>query len=83
MREMTKQMKAFYLDEACKHANFLAEKVFKPAFIMAFVHGARHGREDLLNELNAKEILHAKKERMRIEFNKDVKGCACGECSDE
>ena len=29
-----------------KHADFLCDKVFKPAFIMAFIHGAKHAQED-------------------------------------
>ena len=35
-----------------KHADFLCDKVFKPAFIMAFIHGAKHGREDIKKENN-------------------------------
>ncbi len=29
-----------------KHADFLCDKVFKPAFIIAFIHGAKHAQED-------------------------------------
>ena len=33
------------------HADFLCEKVFKPAFIMAFIHGAKH-----MDELHGLEV---------------------------
>ena len=33
MSEMPKEMKELYLDEANKHADFLVEKVFKPALV--------------------------------------------------
>jgi hypothetical protein len=35
-----------YKKIAQEHADFLCEKVFKPAFVMAFVHGAKHMKED-------------------------------------
>lgn len=57
MSEMPKELKEHYLDEANKHADFLAEKVFKPAFIMAFIHGSKHGREDIMRELKEKGML--------------------------
>ena len=47
MSELTQEQKEFYEDQAIKHAEFLCEKVFKPAFVMAFVHGVKHGREDV------------------------------------
>jgi len=50
MSELKPEQKEYYLDQADKHANFLAEKVFKPAFVMAFIHGVKHGREDLIKE---------------------------------
>ena len=52
--EMPEELKDYYLKEAEAHADFLCNKVFKPAFIMAFVHGVKHGREDLQKE-NAKD----------------------------
>jgi len=52
MSEMKEQLTKHYLEEANKYADFLCEKVFKPAFIMAFIHGAKHGREDILKEQN-------------------------------
>lgn len=52
MSELTSEQKEYYLDIADKHANFLTEKVFKPAFLIAFIHGVKHGREDLSKELN-------------------------------
>ena len=50
MSEMKKDLQEHYTEEAKKHADFLCEKVFKPAFMMAFIHGAKHGREDVLKE---------------------------------
>ena len=40
------EQKEYYKKEAEHHADFLCDKVFKPAFIMAFIHGVKHGRED-------------------------------------
>lgn len=57
MSEMSKELKDRYLDEANKHAHFLTEKVFKPAFIMAFIHGAKHGRDDLLKEQHVSDCV--------------------------
>lgn len=51
MSEMSQELKDYYLKEADNHADFLTEKVFKPAFIMAFIHGVKHGREDMEEEL--------------------------------
>ena len=51
MSELSLEQKEQYLDEADKHANFLCDKVFKPAFVMAFIHGVKHGREDMMEEL--------------------------------
>lgn len=56
MSEMSKEMKERYLKEADDHANFLAEKVFKPAFVMAFIHGVKHGRKDLADELKMPQM---------------------------
>ena len=51
MSELSLEQKEQYLDEADKHANILCDKVFKPAFVMAFIHGVKHGREDMMEEL--------------------------------
>ena len=51
MSELSSEQKERYLDEADKHANFLCDKVFKPAFVMAFIHGVKHGRVDMMEEL--------------------------------
>ena len=48
---MTSEQREHYEFEANKHADFLCEKVFKPAFIMAFIHGAKHGRQNLTEEI--------------------------------
>ena len=50
MSEMKEDLQKHYTEEAQKHVDFLCDKVFKPAFMMAFIHGAKHGREDLLKE---------------------------------
>jgi len=69
MEKLTSEQKEYYLSEADKHATFLAEKVWKPAFVMAFVHGIRHGREDATAEMNAKLALHCKKADLKDELN--------------
>lgn len=69
MSEMPKEQKKYYADIAEKHANFLAEKVFKPAFVIAFVHGVKHGRKDVISELKAKQELHCTKEALKAELN--------------
>ena len=51
MSEMASEQKEYYLNEANNHAAFLCEEVFKPAFVMAFIHGVKHGREDMMKEL--------------------------------
>ena len=51
MGELPNELKAKYEKEAEDHAIFLCEKVFKPAYIMAFIHGVKHGREDLRDEI--------------------------------
>ena len=50
MGELSAAQKEYYIERANSHADFLCEKVFKPAFIMAFIHGVKHGREDLKQE---------------------------------
>ncbi len=50
MSELSAAQKKYYTEQAESHANFLCEKVFKSAFIMAFIHGVKHGREDLEKE---------------------------------
>ncbi len=46
MSEMSEKINEKYLKDANDHADFLIEKVFRPTFIMAFLHGVKHGRED-------------------------------------
>lgn len=46
-----------YKHMAREHANFLCEKVFKPAFVMAFLHGAKH----MFDEMEEKSKANAKK----------------------
>lgn len=49
MSTFTKEEEERYSDMAMKHAHFLCDTVFKPAFEMAFIHGAKHMKEDMLN----------------------------------
>jgi len=51
MSELTSEQKEYYLDIGNKHCNFLVEHVWKPAFMMAFIHGVKHGRKDAIREL--------------------------------
>jgi hypothetical protein len=53
MAAMKGDLKAKYVAEAEAHVDFLCEQVFKPAFRMAFIHGVKHGREDMLAECKA------------------------------
>ncbi len=46
MAEMKPEDASRYKEMAEKHADFLCDKVFKPAFIMAFLHGAKHAKEE-------------------------------------
>ncbi len=48
MSNMTQEEQERYSDMAMKHANFLCDRVFKPAFEMAFIHGAKHMKEELM-----------------------------------
>lgn len=73
MSEMIGEIKEHYLDEADKHANFLADKVWKPAFVMAFIHGVKHGREDVTNELKAKQLLDYNKLKLKDKLNREHK----------
>ncbi len=50
MAELPTKTEQKYKELAEKHADFLCDKVFKPAFIMAFIHGVKHGREDIKKE---------------------------------
>ena len=47
MANLDKETKSRYLDMAEEHADFLCEEVFKPAFKMAFLHGAKHMYEEI------------------------------------
>ena len=58
-----KRMNDRYVKLAEEHANFLCEKVFKPAFIMAFIHGAKHMAQEMENKANERVYrnVHRKK----------------------
>ncbi len=34
---------------ASAHADFLCDEVFRPAFVIAFIHGAKHMKEDMMS----------------------------------
>lgn len=48
MSNLTQEEEERYSDMAMKHAHFLCDQVFKPAFEMAFIHGAKHMKEDMM-----------------------------------
>ncbi len=48
MINLTQRETKHYRDLATKHADFLCNKVFKPAFEMAFMHGAKHMKDDMI-----------------------------------
>ncbi len=73
MSEMSIEMKERYLKEADDHANFLTEKVFKPAFVMAFIHGVKHGRKDATSELEKLHKLHLSKLQLKDKLNREHK----------
>ncbi len=47
MADLEKEKYDEYKEMAREHADFLCEKVFKPAFEMAFLHGAKHMHDDI------------------------------------
>ncbi len=49
MINLTQEEEERYSDLATKHAHFLCDKVFVPAFEMAFIHGAKHMKEDMMS----------------------------------
>ena len=58
--EMDAETKAKYVKDAAAHSKFLVEKVvdpvFRMAFDMAFIHGAKHGRDDVFGTTFAGEV---------------------------
>ena len=52
MSNLTPEERNRYSDMATKHADFLCEKVFKHAFEMAFIHGAKHMKEDMMSSVH-------------------------------
>lgn len=51
MADLKKEKYDEYKKMAEEHADFLCEKVFKPAFRMAFVHGAKHMYDEMIYDL--------------------------------
>lgn len=72
MSEMTPEQKEYYQKEAESHADFLTEKVFKPAFVMAFIYGVKYGREDAVRELKANQKLDCDKAKLVEELNEEL-----------
>ena len=52
MSEMTPKQKEYYEKIANDHVNWMCEKVIKPNYVLAFLHGVKHGREDKEKENN-------------------------------
>lgn len=50
MAEMSPDQKKYYEEIAKEHVDWMCEKVIKPNYILAFLHGAKHGREDVEKE---------------------------------
>ena len=50
MSDLPKEIDDRYKEDAELHANFLCEQIFKPAFIMAFRHGAKHMYDEMRDE---------------------------------
>ena len=73
MSKNPKEQKEYYADIAEKHATFLAEKVFKPAFIIAFIHGVKHGRVDMADESNRLLTLRLNKLELKDKLNREYK----------
>ena len=46
MADLNSEEMQKYKKLAEEHAEFLYRKIFKPAFVMAFIHGAKHMRDD-------------------------------------
>lgn len=68
MSELNQEQKAYYIDIAEKHANFLIEKIFKPAFLIGFIHGVKHGRKDVADEIEQLQIEEMKSELSRLKL---------------
>ena len=50
MADLEGDQKKAYEKMANDHADFLCFKIFKPAYIIAFMHGAKHMKEDMLKK---------------------------------
>jgi hypothetical protein len=63
MMDLDQKTRTKYRKMAKIHADFLCEEVFKPAFEMAFLHGAEHMQEDIMCGVYiAKKVESTKKE---------------------
>ena len=67
MSELNAEQKEYYIDIAEKHADFLIEKLFRPTFLIAFIHGVKHGRKDVTNEFDQLQI-----EEMKAELHRNL-----------
>ena len=50
MADMSPEQKERYKKIADEHATWLTVKIIKPMFIETFLHGVKHGREDVEKE---------------------------------
>ena len=47
MSDLEGEQKKRFEADAEKHADFLYFKIFKPAFVMGFLHGAKHMKDEM------------------------------------
>ena len=50
MADLNSEEMQKYKKLAEEHAEFLYHEVFKPAFVMAFIHGAKHMKDDVADK---------------------------------
>ncbi len=69
MSDLTQEEEERYSDLAVKHANFLCDFIFKPTFEMAFIHGAKHMKEDMTSTtLDIPSVIAEKLEKMQADL---------------
>ena len=76
MVELTQEEEEHYSDLATKHADFLCDRVFKPAFEIAFIHGAKHMKEDMMSgACDAKKPVAKKQANILGMTPDEIAGC--------
>jgi len=56
MMQLTVDEQKRYSRMARDHATFLCDKIFKPAFEMAFIHGAEHLKDEMMSSGGAAKL---------------------------